>query len=174
VRIFFIYVSLSEGKSQTDNVSYGNYHLHLHRVVQRLRFRKDVATWLASDLVTSRLSAGSNFEFDRSSCVCDCEDLDLQLGQEDGCPSVGSAGQIIVGRKAVKFDPDNTLEENLAIFQQAAEALDPDCAKILFENLAILQREGDDARNKAARVEFSDAVLKALETLPDVAETAKP
>lgn len=69
------------------------------------------------------------------------------------------------------FVPGNSFEANLALFQVAAERLDPECARILFANLAPLSRVGDDARNRQAIQEFHRAVLVALDALPEIPET---
>ena len=63
------------------------------------------------------------------------------------------------------FHPDKSLDENLVAFRAACDALDPECAGILFENLATLRVAGSD-RN--ARTAFNTSVKLALETLPDV------
>ncbi len=62
------------------------------------------------------------------------------------------------------FDPDNSLDENLVAFRAACDALDPECAGILFDNLAKLRAAGSD-RN--ARTAFNASVKLALEALPD-------
>jgi hypothetical protein len=67
----------------------------------------------------------------------------------------------------LNFDPTASFEENLAIFRLEAERLDPDCARILFDNLAGLTRQGDGARDRQAIQEFNRAVLAALDALPD-------
>lgn len=67
----------------------------------------------------------------------------------------------------MQFDPAASFEDNLAHFRVAAERLDPDCARILFDNLATLFRDGDAARNRQAIQEFHRAVLQALDALPE-------
>lgn len=67
----------------------------------------------------------------------------------------------------MQFDPAASFEDNLARFRVAAERLDPDCARILFDNLATLFRDGDAARNRQAIQEFHQAVLQALDALPE-------
>jgi len=62
------------------------------------------------------------------------------------------------------FDPDKSLDENLVAFRAACDALDPECAGILFDNLATLRAAGSD-RN--ARTAFNASVKLALEALPD-------
>lgn len=62
------------------------------------------------------------------------------------------------------FYPNKSLDENLVAFRVACDALDPECAGILFDNLATLRAAGSD-RN--ARTEFNAAVKLALEALPD-------
>lgn len=63
----------------------------------------------------------------------------------------------------MEFDSTKSLEENLEIFRAACEELDPDCAKILFDNLDKLQGSAD----RAARSAFNATVKAALEALPD-------
>ncbi len=69
----------------------------------------------------------------------------------------------------MNFDPAASFEDNLARFRAEAERLDPECARILFENLATLTRQGDGARDRQAIQEFNRAVLAALNALPDPA-----
>lgn len=61
------------------------------------------------------------------------------------------------------FDAKKSFEANLAAFQAACEALDSDCAKILFDNIKILIEHGAD---RDARTEFNGNVKAALENLP--------
>jgi len=61
------------------------------------------------------------------------------------------------------FDAGKSFEDNLAAFKAACEAIDSDCAKILFDNIGILIKHGAD-RN--ARSEFNRKVKSALEALP--------
>jgi len=67
------------------------------------------------------------------------------------------------------FDPDKSLDENLVAFRAACDALDPECAGILFDNLAALRTAGAD-RN--ARTVFNASVKLALEALPDAGAAA--
>lgn len=69
----------------------------------------------------------------------------------------------------MNFDPAASFEDNLAIFKTEAERLDPECARILFDNLATLTRQGDGSRDRQAIQEFNRAVLAALDELPDLA-----
>ncbi|WP_062769172.1 hypothetical protein [Sphingopyxis terrae] len=69
----------------------------------------------------------------------------------------------------MNFDPAASFEDNLARFRAEAERLDPECARILFDNLATLTRQGDGARDRQAIQEFNRAVLAALNSLPDPA-----
>lgn len=62
------------------------------------------------------------------------------------------------------FDAEKSLDENLAFFRAECEKLDPDCAKILFDNIDILRQHGAD---RGARGTFNARVKKALEALPD-------
>jgi hypothetical protein len=66
----------------------------------------------------------------------------------------------------MEFDPAASFDDNLPRFKAECEALDPDCAKILFDNLATLMPEGDTDRTRQALQEFNQAVLAALLALP--------
>lgn len=65
------------------------------------------------------------------------------------------------------FDPNLSLNENLELFKAAAEALDPECAKVLFDNIEKLQNISDDHDSRAAIREFNQAVLQALNASPE-------
>ncbi len=67
----------------------------------------------------------------------------------------------------MNFDPAASFEDNLAQFKAEAERLDADCARILFDNLATLSRDGDAARDRQAIQEFHQAVLAAIDALPE-------
>lgn len=69
----------------------------------------------------------------------------------------------------MNFDPTASFEDNLALFRADVEQLDPECARILFDNLATLTRQSDGARDRQAIQEFNRAVLVALNALPDPA-----
>ena len=69
----------------------------------------------------------------------------------------------------MNFDPALSFEDNLALFSAEAERLDPECARILFDNLTTLTRQGDGTRDRQAIQEFNRAVLAALNALPDPA-----
>lgn len=51
------------------------------------------------------------------------------------------------------FDPAATFEDNLARSEAECERLDPECVRILFDNLSALTRDGDAARNRQAKVD---------------------
>lgn len=68
---------------------------------------------------------------------------------------------------ALVFDSELSLAENLARFRTEAERIDADCARILFDNLELLAREGDETRIRQTVQEFNRAVLTALDTLPE-------
>lgn len=65
------------------------------------------------------------------------------------------------------FKAEKSFEENLAAFQAVCEGIDPDCAKILFDNIAILIKHGAD---RDARTLFNGEVKKALHELPTKVE----
>jgi hypothetical protein len=64
----------------------------------------------------------------------------------------------------IVFDPSKSLDDNLLAFKAACEEIDADCAKILFDNLEILKKNGPD---RDARGVFNANVKKALAALPD-------
>jgi hypothetical protein len=74
----------------------------------------------------------------------------------------------------MKFELNNSFDDNLAIFKADAEKIDPECAKILFDNLHLLGLDSDSAPTRAAIGEFHKAVLTALEALPEPSEGNKP
>lgn len=65
----------------------------------------------------------------------------------------------------MKFKLENSFEENLALFKAEAEQIDPDCAKILFDNMHLLDTGGDTAPSRATIGEFHKAVVAALDGL---------
>lgn len=67
----------------------------------------------------------------------------------------------------MEFDPALSLSDNLARFRAVAESIDADCARILFDNLGLLARDGDATRTRQAVQEFNQAVLAALDGLPE-------
>lgn len=69
----------------------------------------------------------------------------------------------------MKFKLTNTFEDNLAIFRAEANQIDPDCAKILFDNMHLLD-SGDAAPSRSAIRTFHAAVLAALEGLSSRAD----
>ncbi len=66
-----------------------------------------------------------------------------------------------------EFDQELSFSDNLTRFREEAERIDADCAHVLFENLALLTREGDTTRTRQAVQEFNQAVLAALDDLPE-------
>ncbi|WP_417456144.1 hypothetical protein [Kordiimonas sp.] len=67
----------------------------------------------------------------------------------------------------MNFDPTLSFSDNLTRFRAEAERIDADCARILFDNLALLARDGDATRIRQAVQEFNRAVLAALDDLPE-------
>lgn len=67
----------------------------------------------------------------------------------------------------MEFDPTLSFADNLEHFRAEAEQFDADCAGILFDNLALLLRDGDATRTREAVQEFNRAVLAALDSLPE-------
>lgn len=70
----------------------------------------------------------------------------------------------------LEFDQALSLADNLARFREEAERIDADCARILFENLELLMRDGDATRTRQAVQEFNQEVLAALNDLPEELE----
>jgi HD-GYP domain-containing protein (c-di-GMP phosphodiesterase class II) len=66
----------------------------------------------------------------------------------------------------MQFDQTASFEDNLARLKAELERIDPECARILFDNMSKLTRDSDVARNRQAIQEFNQAVLAALEALP--------
>jgi AAA+ superfamily predicted ATPase len=67
----------------------------------------------------------------------------------------------------MNFDPTLSFSDNLARFRAEAERIDADCARILFDNLALLARDGDATSTRQAVQEFNRAVLTELDGLPE-------
>jgi hypothetical protein len=65
---------------------------------------------------------------------------------------------------ALEFDLNKTFDQNIAEFRKHLESLDPECAKLFFDNQATLL--GDPARARANRTAFNEAVLEELKALP--------
>ncbi len=78
-----------------------------------------------------------------------------------------------MGVGAMKFELSNSLDDNLDLFRVEAEKIDPECAKILFDNLGLLDMEGDGARDRATIGDFHKAVSAALDALPNPSEKTK-
>lgn len=69
----------------------------------------------------------------------------------------------------MKFKLENSFEDNLALFKAEAEQIDPACAKILFDNMHLLDTGSDTAPSRATIGEFHKAVLAALNGLTNPA-----
>ena len=65
------------------------------------------------------------------------------------------------------FDTALSFSDNLTRFREEAERIDADCARILFDNLALLVRGDDATRTRQAVQEFNQAVLAALDGLSE-------
>jgi hypothetical protein len=63
----------------------------------------------------------------------------------------------------MKFELDNSFDDNLALFKAEAEKIDPECAKILFDNLHRLDAAGDAGRSAIS--DFHSGVASALDAL---------
>ncbi len=61
------------------------------------------------------------------------------------------------------FNAQQSFEDNLTNFKAACEAIDPDCTKILFDNIDLLIKHGAD---RSARTDFNGKVKAALDSLP--------
>jgi hypothetical protein len=66
---------------------------------------------------------------------------------------------------ALEFDPTKTFAEHLDAFRTHLEALEPELAKIFFDNQATLMA-GANPRERTARTAFNTAVQKELDELP--------
>ena len=67
----------------------------------------------------------------------------------------------------MEFDLALSFSDNLARFRAEAERIDADCARILFNNLALLARDGDATRTCQSVQEFNRVTLAALNGLPE-------
>ena len=65
----------------------------------------------------------------------------------------------------LEFDPNRSLDEHIAEFRKHLEELDPECAKILFDNQTALLGDGNPGRAQANRIAFNEAVLEQLKAL---------
>jgi hypothetical protein len=71
---------------------------------------------------------------------------------------------------ALEFDLNKTFDQNTAEFRKHLEGLDPECAKIFFDNQATLLGDGNPVRAQANRIAFNEAVLEHLKALPPKTE----
>lgn len=69
----------------------------------------------------------------------------------------------------MEFELDNSFADNLVLFKAEAEPSDPECAKLLFDNLHLLDVESDAGPSRTAFGEFHKAVLKGLDALQKAA-----
>ncbi len=65
----------------------------------------------------------------------------------------------------MEFKLDNSFGDNLALFKAEAEKIDPECAKVLFDNLHLLDVASEAAPGRAAIGEFHKAALNALDAI---------
>jgi hypothetical protein len=63
---------------------------------------------------------------------------------------------------ALKFDSEKSFEFNFVEFRAHLEALDPECAKILFDNLETLLGDGEPSRARARSAAFNAKVAGSL------------
>lgn len=63
------------------------------------------------------------------------------------------------------FDPDKSFDENVAAFRAHVEVRDPECARILFDNLDTLTGDGDPSRARQRRAQFNATVAQVLDAL---------
>lgn len=63
----------------------------------------------------------------------------------------------------MEFDIEKSFDDNLEMFRLAISEADPECAKILLDNLHLLQQSGKNDRD--ALKEFHAAVSEALDEL---------
>jgi hypothetical protein len=71
---------------------------------------------------------------------------------------------------ALEFGLNKTFDQNTAEFRKHLEGLDPECAKLFFDNEATLLGDGNPARAQANRIAFNETVLEQLNTLPPKTE----
>lgn len=64
-----------------------------------------------------------------------------------------------------EFDPNKSFDEHIAEFRKSLEAVDPQCGKILFDNLGTLLKDGNPYRARTGRAVFNVAVLNQLKAL---------
>jgi len=65
----------------------------------------------------------------------------------------------------LEFDPSKAFDEHLAEFRAHLESIDPECTKILFDNLPALEGDGNPSRARANRAIFNQTVLAQLKAL---------
>jgi len=65
----------------------------------------------------------------------------------------------------MEFKLDSTFEQNLSHFKTEIEKVDAECAKILFDNLHLLDVGNDAALGRGAIGEFHKTVLSGLDAL---------
>ena len=70
-----------------------------------------------------------------------------------------------MGAMALKFDSQKSFDQNIRDFHDHLVQLDPECAKILFDTLPVLQPDDEETSARANRPAFNEAVLQALESL---------
>jgi hypothetical protein len=76
-------------------------------------------------------------------------------------------------RGIMEFKLDNSFADNIALFKAEVEQTDPECARILLDNLHLLDVDGETGPSRAAIGEFPKAVLTGLDALQN-ATVAKP
>lgn len=64
-----------------------------------------------------------------------------------------------------EFDPNRSLDEHIAEFRKNLEAVDRQCAKILFDNLGTLLKDGNPYRARTSRTVFNVAIVNQLKAL---------
>jgi hypothetical protein len=67
---------------------------------------------------------------------------------------------------ALEFDLNKSFDENIAEFRKHLDGLDPECAKIFFDNQATLVGDGNPGRARANRIAFNEVILEQLGALP--------
>ena len=63
---------------------------------------------------------------------------------------------------ALEFDLNKTFDQNTTEFRKHLEGLDPECAKIFFDNEATLLGDGNPARAQAKARKFSPMIYEHI------------
>jgi hypothetical protein len=73
----------------------------------------------------------------------------------------------------MQFEPTNSFNDNLALFKAKVEALDSECAKILFDNIDLLLVADAGVAVRDTVSKFNTAILAELHKLADTDAEAR-